>query len=520
MKREDIGVKIPALLHLTRLGYGYLPGKEAKRDRETNILTKRLQEGIERINGIQLDEETFQRLMEDLKARLREQDLGQGFYRMIRAGWNGLKLLDFAHPERNEFLAGTEIACGTGKQRFRPDISLFINGLPLGMMEVKAPEQKGGLKGEYERMCRRFRQESFRPYLQATQIWMFSNDRESGGMALLPRDGAYFTGGAPEDFPVYPGPENRTKRPKELGRLDSAAAQTLMKENGLADPRKKADNRAWMDPGTPTHRMLTGLAAPGRFLFLIRYGILYEKDTGDEGGDRIRKRMLNWEQLEALRAADEKIRRGYRNWNIPCRGKNGRFMQGAALSALIRDRMPERDICWVTGDGAEAGRARAAFRRLGMDEDTVRCLTVAETPEKRSSDSGRRIYILPEQGADYRTDQPAARRLRAADPEAILITMGEETRNEGTYYTYLLQCADGSLYCGWTDNLEKRVRTHNAGQGAKYTRSRLPARLVYWERFDTKREAMSREWHVKQMSRKEKINMIRAERTEKEEKDG
>ena len=332
MKQEDIGVKIPALLHLTRLGYGYLTGKEAGRDRETNILTERLREGIERINGVKLVEETFQRLMEDLKGLLRERDLGLGFYRTIREGWNGLRLLDFAHPERNEFLTGTEIACGTGKQRFRPDITLFINGLPLGMMEVKAPGQKGGLKGEYERMCRRFRQETFRPYLQAAQIWMFSNDRENRGLALLPRDGAFFTGGAPENFPVYPGPEKRIKRPKELGRLDRAAARMLMKENGMTELRKKTEGRTGPDPGTPTHRMLTGLAAPERFLFLIRYGILYEKGPWDEKDEGVRKRMLNWDQLEALRAAEEKIRRGYRNWKIPCRGKNGRSLQGAALS--------------------------------------------------------------------------------------------------------------------------------------------------------------------------------------------
>ena len=75
-------------------------------------------------------------------------------------------------------------------------------------------------------------------------------------------------------------------------------------------------------------------------------------------------------------------------------------------------------------------------------------------------------------------------------------------------YCYMLRCADGSLYTGWTKDLERRVRAHNAGSGAKYTRSRLPAELVYWETFETKEAAMSREWHVKRLTREEKLALI------------
>lgn len=75
-------------------------------------------------------------------------------------------------------------------------------------------------------------------------------------------------------------------------------------------------------------------------------------------------------------------------------------------------------------------------------------------------------------------------------------------------YTYILRCADGTLYTGWTNNLEKRVKTHNQGKASKYTRTRLPAELVYYEVFETKQEAMSREWHIKRLSRQEKEKLI------------
>ena len=73
-------------------------------------------------------------------------------------------------------------------------------------------------------------------------------------------------------------------------------------------------------------------------------------------------------------------------------------------------------------------------------------------------------------------------------------------------YTYLLECSDGTLYCGWTNDLEKRVKAHNSGRGAKYTKSRRPVRLVWYETFETKEEAMSREVKVKQLSRNQRMN--------------
>lgn len=73
---------------------------------------------------------------------------------------------------------------------------------------------------------------------------------------------------------------------------------------------------------------------------------------------------------------------------------------------------------------------------------------------------------------------------------------------------YILRCGDGTLYTGWTNDLEKRLSSHRAGKGGRYTRSRLPVELVYREEFETKEEAMSREWHLKRLSRQEKLRLI------------
>ncbi|MBQ7226612.1 MAG: GIY-YIG nuclease family protein [Clostridia bacterium] len=81
-------------------------------------------------------------------------------------------------------------------------------------------------------------------------------------------------------------------------------------------------------------------------------------------------------------------------------------------------------------------------------------------------------------------------------------------------YTYILRCSDGTLYCGWTNNLEKRIKAHNEGKGAKYTRSRLPVTLVYYEEFETSRDAQSREVKIKRLTRKQKLELINKNKNE------
>ena len=79
---------------------------------------------------------------------------------------------------------------------------------------------------------------------------------------------------------------------------------------------------------------------------------------------------------------------------------------------------------------------------------------------------------------------------------------------ETKHYTYILRCADGTLYCGYTTNPKEREKTHNMGTGAKYTRSRLPVKMVHIECFDTKSEALKRECAIKKLSREKKMKLI------------
>lgn len=86
-------------------------------------------------------------------------------------------------------------------------------------------------------------------------------------------------------------------------------------------------------------------------------------------------------------------------------------------------------------------------------------------------------------------------------------------------YVYILQCSDETLYTGWTNNLENRIKVHNSGKGAKYTRCRLPVKLVYQETFPTKEEALRREAAIKKMTRGQKLELISSCRLQENTKD-
>ena len=83
----------------------------------------------------------------------------------------------------------------------------------------------------------------------------------------------------------------------------------------------------------------------------------------------------------------------------------------------------------------------------------------------------------------------------------------KQNQHQGNY-TYIVKCSDETLYTGWTNNLKKRLEAHNSGKGAKYTKNRRPVELVYFEEYDTKQEAMKREYSIKQLTRKQKEKLI------------
>lgn len=179
---EDSRVKIPALVHLTRLGYNYISRYQKKHeysfDSETNIITNVFVEKLKQLNP-KLSPEQIDAELKNIKEELDFDDLGRSFYkRLIGVGDSDTKLIDWQNFNNNSFHITTELTCRNGEDEFRPDITVFINGLPLSFIEVKKPNNEDGIKAERNRINTRFKNDKFRRFINITQLIMFSNNME------------------------------------------------------------------------------------------------------------------------------------------------------------------------------------------------------------------------------------------------------------------------------------------------------------------------------------------------------
>lgn len=187
---EDTRVKIPTLLHLTRLGYTYLSLKTAQWDEETNIFPLLFREAISRINP-QLEQGDIDRLREDTSLLLNNEDLGKAFYEQLTQR-SGTRLIDFENFDNNSFHVVTELTCKNGDDEFRPDITLLINGMPLVFIEVKKPHNRDGVLAERSRINARFQNKKFRRFINITQLMLFSNNMEYDNDSPEPLEGAFY----------------------------------------------------------------------------------------------------------------------------------------------------------------------------------------------------------------------------------------------------------------------------------------------------------------------------------------
>lgn len=188
---EDSRVKIPALLHFTRLGYQYRRLKDirAQLDFETNINRQVLRDAMNKLNpsllASPLTDEEFQAIMAELADSLAGDDLGQAFFVKLQQGMvcrgETMRLIDFDNSEENDWSVVTELPClvdrSTESGSFRPDITVFVNGLPLAFCEVKIPNNLKGMQAEYERMNKRTNNGKYRRFLNITQLMSMTIQR-------------------------------------------------------------------------------------------------------------------------------------------------------------------------------------------------------------------------------------------------------------------------------------------------------------------------------------------------------
>lgn len=336
---EATRVQMPAMVHLTRIGYTYF-GKlsEDKNgivyDGDTNILLQVFERQFKNLNPGHEGE--YLQVLKDIRKELNDDDLGRGFYNRLKAV-SPVKLIDFDNIGNNTFHFTAEFTCKNGQDEFRPDITLFVNGLPLCFVEVKKPNNHGGMLAESARMNKeRFPNKKFRRFINITQLMIFSNNMEYDALGgIVPIQGAFYCTGARSYAPFNCFREENLSGQKiapfhrdyPYKEIDNTVEKQILSDYNCQVIHTSPEYQTNLGFNTPTNRILTSMCSPERLLYIIKYGIAYvrmEREVDGKIESTDQKHIMRYQQLFASLAIRQKLADGIKSgvvWHTQGSGK-------------------------------------------------------------------------------------------------------------------------------------------------------------------------------------------------------
>ena len=328
---EDSRVKIPALVHFTRLGYTYMSIKDKERnvdyDGDTNIFYSQFLSAVNRINQTELTLEDAKKIIGELKIKLDNDDLGKSFFKILQSGIDGIKLIDFSDitGTKNDYTVVTELPYENGDDNFRPDIVVLINGMPLSFIEVKRQNNREGILTERSRMERRFGNKIYRRFVGITQFTVFSNNNEYDDSDIEPIQGAFYASSSYKRMFFSKFREQREDELKaDMKPIVTETEEFVLSDNNLIAIKGTPEYVSSLSEKSPTNRIITSLYTKERLLFLLKYGICYKTTTNKDGITEIEKHIMRYPQLFATLAIRDKLREGVRKgviWHTQGSGK-------------------------------------------------------------------------------------------------------------------------------------------------------------------------------------------------------
>ncbi|MEE0528236.1 MAG: HsdR family type I site-specific deoxyribonuclease, partial [Prevotellamassilia sp.] len=336
---EATRVQMPAMVHLTRIGYTYF-GKlsEDKNgivyDGDTNILLQVFERQFKNLNPGHEGE--YLQVLKDIRKELNDDDLGRGFYNRLKAV-SPVKLIDFDNIGNNTFHFTAEFTCKNGQDEFRPDITLFVNGLPLCFVEVKKPNNHGGMLAESARMNKeRFPNKKLRSFINITQLMIFSNNMEYDALGgIVPIQGAFYCTGARSYAPFNCFREENLSGQKiapfhrdyPYKEIDNTVEKQILSDYNCQVIHTSPEYQTNLGFNTPTNRILTSMCSPERLLYIIKYGIAYvrmEREVDGKIESTDQKHIMRYQQLFASLAIRQKLADGIKSgvvWHTQGSGK-------------------------------------------------------------------------------------------------------------------------------------------------------------------------------------------------------
>ncbi|MFP6181802.1 type I restriction endonuclease [Helicobacter pylori] len=330
---EITRVQIPALMHLAKLGYNFISRKNKPNlDTATNILTDSFTQAFERLNPNPT--KNAQDVLAEIKKRLNYDDLGKSFYEYLLKSER--QIIDFDNPNNNLYEMMTELPY----KSFRPDITLFINGLPLVNIEVKQPFAEQGIKEEKDRHIKRYKNPENKIFYNLAQIWLFSDNLPYD--ENKPDQGAFYSASYSPIFQRFveasrlditpPPPENDQNHQNH--RSLEEIQKRVLKEFNLKDTDTLESPKE-----TPTNPFLTSFCSHKRLCFILKYGISFLKEKSE-----LKKHIWRYAQMFASLNVLKELQKHYEtNPKDPLKGiiwhtqGSGKTALTYHLTKLIRD---------------------------------------------------------------------------------------------------------------------------------------------------------------------------------------
>ncbi|MEA4994175.1 MAG: DEAD/DEAH box helicase family protein [Oscillibacter sp.] len=451
---EDSRVKIPALLHFTRLGYTYQRKTNSVIDTRNNIFVDIFAESIRKINGKAYSDMDIQSFIKEIeKLTDNNVDKGEAFFnRLVKS--TGAKFIDFEKIYRNDFRVVTELPFVGEKNTFRPDITILINGIPVGFLEVKKPNNQEGIQKEFRRMRERFGFNDCTHFFNQLQLLGFSNNQDYDDEERVRRVGSFYTTPNWKDTKYNLFREEEEIYVKEYI-SDEDLAEVLTDTNSLSLSTLE-EFKTNLRVETPCNKFITSVFSIHRLMFFIKYGIVYVNSPVDG----LNKHILRYPQYFAIQKTVEKLEKENMKRGVVWHTQgSGKTALAYYLTNVLRNHYRKNRIVTkfyfvvdrldlliqATGEFSSRGMTIASINSkhdfannikssavIGADtqqgtyKETMNVVNIQKFSEESSVElkgAGRvqRIYFIDEVHRGYKVKGQFLANLLGADPNGIYI---------------------------------------------------------------------------------------------------
>ena len=345
---EDMRVKIPATIQFLRLGYEYQSLREADIDFNTKIFINRFKPALERINEREFSFDEIKEILFEINSVIKNNDLGKEFYNWMINPLERVKIFDVQNWGNNDFAVVDELPFsvieGTEQGSFRPDINILINGIPLGFLEVKKPNNEGGIQREFERMInKRLANPDYKKFFNMIQFVSFSNNMEyeDADDAEDVKAGSFYTtpNGTNTNFSFFREDDENYYMNYPYLKITEETIRYIIKDCGYNPSEYDTDEfKENLKTKTPCNCFVTSVFDRERFVYFLHYGMMYLNGKIPE------KHIMRYPQFFATRKIIERLEKGGKGgiiWHTQGSGKTG---LAAFANRIIREYYAKQNV--------------------------------------------------------------------------------------------------------------------------------------------------------------------------------